>query len=112
MQYRSAIYVDLLILREHRCKFKSDKISYSKSQPRTTYCLTKNKPVHSHGDIESPWYSKTDTTRVPNPAKTRKKPLTIVVKGGMFVGNLDTLLRFVDEDHRKNSAIFDDDLVP
>ena len=37
--------------------------------------------------------------RAPNPAKTGKKPLTIVVKGGMFVGNLDALLRFVDDDH-------------
>ena len=31
-------------LRERKCKFKIDKITYSKSQCRTVYYVTKNKP--------------------------------------------------------------------
>ena len=31
-------------LKEYRCKFKIDKINYSKSQCRTTYYFTKNEP--------------------------------------------------------------------
>ena len=31
-------------LKEHRCKFKIDKIACSKSWCRITYCITKNKP--------------------------------------------------------------------
>ena len=31
-------------IKEHRCKLKIDKITYLKSQCRTTYYVTKNKP--------------------------------------------------------------------
>ena len=32
-------------MKEHKCKFKIDKTAYSNSYSRTTYEITKNKPL-------------------------------------------------------------------
>ena len=32
-------------MKEHMCKFEIDKITYSKSLSRTTYAVSKNKPL-------------------------------------------------------------------
>ena len=37
--------------KEHRCRFKIDKITYSKSSSRTTYDVSKNKPNKNSLDI-------------------------------------------------------------
>ena len=65
-------------IKEYRCKFKTDKITYSKSVfCRTTYYVTKNKPSVNPSLTLKPWQNSSNRSSIHSFKSKVKNPLQI-----------------------------------